>query len=143
MTQKSVPIPFNEGDMTFLTGFLLGTGKLHVNPLSLPYTFCSISFYSSPPTLVFRTLDARSLKPLSLMTHIPIETTSDHSFAGSLSITHSHWIRLILKEWIAHLKSIAEIDPNYDPLVEFPELYYALQLFYTASSTSDSPNSMT
>lgn len=28
MTKKSLPIPFNEGHMSFLAGFLLGTGKL-------------------------------------------------------------------------------------------------------------------
>lgn len=124
------PIPFNEGDMEFLTGYLLGVGKLHLNPTCIPYAYVSISFYSYPSTLIFRSLDTRVLKHISYISNLPIEEDPTNRWSPAIIMTEKRWITFLLKEWIATLNAAQRIDPMYGAVDEFPELYDALKYVY-------------
>lgn len=131
MTQtQKLPIPFNEGGMELLTGYFLGVGKLHLNPTCIPYTYVSISFYSYPPTLIFRSLDTRALKHISYISDLPIEEDPTNPWSPAIILTQKHWIKFLLKEWIATLNAVQRIDPTYRAVDEFPELYDALKYVY-------------
>lgn len=127
MTQN--PIPFNEGSIEFLTGYLLGVGKLQVNPKK--YTSSSgssIVLFSDPLQLIFTSEDPRSLKPLGLMTGLSIEWQSGPLSFYSVTLTDKQWIKFVIHEWICTLRCCEEIDTAYDVFEEFPELLTASEI---------------
>lgn len=131
----NTPIPFNEGAVEFLTGYLLGIGKLEVNPDpdTVNWTEPSIMLFCDPLYLVFISPNSRTLKHISFMSGMPIEIKTAPSSSGlipycSVTVFQKNWIKFLIGQWACTLANGTSIDPDYKVYEEFPELFDAFEI---------------
>lgn len=129
------PIPFNEGAIEFFTGYLIGIGKLEVNPNpdTVNWTEPTILLFSDPLYLVFISPNSRTLKHISFMSGMPIEMKTAPSSSGlipycSITVFQKNWIKFLIGQWACTLANCTSIEPDYQVYEEFPELFDAFQI---------------